>query len=231
MGFASVIAALGFFATSNSALWPIHNILNAAIAVNVSRALQIPKLSWIIALLLLLVGYDFIFVNGTQMLTDGGISIMESVAKAKLGIDGSTAMTLPSQAMPIMDSTSKNVITLLWDQLAGIFTSATWRPGLFEVSMDGKVTDGLGLGDVVFPGILTGWSYRYDLKSIDGNEGQQGSSIFQASIAGYALGCFLCEIFQTGQGQPALIYIVPSMLLAVITTGLRKGKLLDMLNR
>ena len=44
---------------------------------------------------------------------------------------------------------------------------------------------------------------------------QLNLSMFQASLAGYALGCLLCELFQTGSGQPALIYIVPSMFLVL----------------
>lgn len=53
------------------------------------------------------------------------------------------------------------------------------------------------------------------------------NSVFSSSLIGYGLGCFLCEIFQTGEGQPALLYIVPSMLLTVFLTGLARGDVLE----
>ena len=37
------------------------------------------------------------------------------------------------------------------------------RAGLFQVVVGGKVSDVLGLADVVFPAMLAGWSVRYDV--------------------------------------------------------------------
>ena len=37
------------------------------------------------------------------------------------------------------------------------------------------------------------------------------------------MGCLLCEVFQTGQGQPALLYVVPAMLAAVAVAGATTG--------
>ena len=54
------------------------------------------------------------------------------------------------------------------------------------------------------------------------------NSLFSSSVLGYGIGCLLCETFQTGQGQPALLYIVPSMFVSVLTTGLLRGELKDM---
>ena len=54
------------------------------------------------------------------------------------------------------------------------------------------------------------------------------NSLFSSSVLGYGIGCLLCEIFQTGQGQPALLYIVPSMFVSVLITGLLRGELRDM---
>ena len=54
------------------------------------------------------------------------------------------------------------------------------------------------------------------------------NSLFSSSILGYGIGCVLCEIFQTGEGQPALLYIVPSMFTSVLTTGVLRGELKDM---
>ena len=182
------------------------------------------------------------------------------------------------------------------------------RAGLFQVVVGGKVSDVLGLADVVFPAMLAGWSIRYDvdkrtlyerarddsLRVIEDNsvtesdetvadkvevklgivgrvkmifrrlrkeetndretakvrEREQNiivileeekievisskldvdskNSLFSSSILGYGIGCVLCEIFQTGEGQPALLYIVPSMFTSVFTTGVLRGELKDM---
>ena len=45
------------------------------------------------------------------------------------------------------------------------------------------------------------------------------NSVFKSSLIGYGFGCLLCEIFQTGEGQPALLYIVPSMFISVFLSG------------
>ena len=37
------------------------------------------------------------------------------------------------------------------------------RAGLFQVVVGGKVSDVLGMADVVFPAMLAGWSVRYDI--------------------------------------------------------------------
>ena len=50
------------------------------------------------------------------------------------------------------------------------------------------------------------------------------NSLFSSSMLGYGIGSLLCEIFQTGQGQPALLYIVPSMFVSVFITGVLRGE-------
>ena len=176
----------------------------------------------------------------------------------------------------------------------------------------GRVSDVLGLADVVFPSMLAGWSLRYDIAKRNAfvfekenskkiietsliqnfveNENENDSenivklsyferarnlfrvekivprqinrdvsrekqrdrniriileeekienldrkleldirtSVFSSSLIGYGLGCFLCEVFQTGEGQPALLFIVPSMLITVFITGIIRGEIAEM---
>ena len=174
--------------------------------------------------------------------------------------------------------------------------------------MGGKVSDVLGLADVVFPSMLTGWALRYDIakktsyaneindsrllitndKNVPEIEGREvikkpfferirsifksdkievdnevlerdkemerernirailmeekietlnkkiennfKNSVFSSSLLGYGFGCFFCELFQTGEGQPALLYIVPSMLVTVLITGLIRGEVMEFWN-
>ena len=195
-----------------------------------------------------------------------------------------------------------------------IFNAVTYRrpSGLFEVVVGGRVSDVLGLADVVFPSMLAGWSLRYDIakrkafefekenskkiietsliqnfvesenesdtenvvklglfdrvrnifreekivprqinreiskeKQRDRNiriileeekienldrklELDLRTSVFSSSLIGYGLGCFLCELFQTGEGQPALLFIVPSMLITVFITAIIRGEVAEM---
>jgi hypothetical protein len=167
------------------------------------------------------------------------------------------------------------------------YNNFSWRPGFFVVELNNKVTDGLGLGDVIFPSLLATFSLKFDLfkkngndfiinskidddkndknlkslvtnnilkeknqfnninkinfnsnliinnklnsnniKNINNNKVYK-SSLFAVTIFGYLLGCFFCEVFQTGNGQPALLFIVPSMLLMMVLSGFINKNLKD----
>ena len=75
----------------------------------------------------------------------------------------------------------------------------------------------------MFPTILAGWSLRQD-QSIVSEESIEafvensynGSRFYFSTIFSYAIGCLACEILQTGRGQPALVFIVPSMLIGLL---------------
>jgi hypothetical protein len=220
------ITLAGLVIPSGGAFWPIHNVINACIAITVSRIMQLPKLGWILALLALLMTYDVFFVSGSQVLTDGGMSIMESVAKSKLQTDiaydfsgGSTSSILSVAT----SETGKDIVQVVDESFRWIATLFKWRPSLFEVAIDGRVSDALGLGDVVFPAILGGWSYRYDKAQTESSnaEAEKTFPLFSSCVGGYVIGCIACEIFQTGQGQPALIFFVPSMLLSLGLASIR----------
>ena len=87
-----------------------------------------------------------------------------------------------------------------------------FQPGLLQVRLGGRVSDVLGLGDAVFPALVAGFAKRYDLA--------RGSRLFPAALAGFGVGCLLCELSPgiDGRGLPALLYILPVMLLAVLAT-------------
>jgi len=82
----------------------------------------------------------------------------------------------------------------------------------------------LGLGDIVIPGIFVALTMRYDV--------QQGkdTSVFNWTIAGYVLGLamtvFVMHVFQAA--QPALLYIVPAVIVAAFIGAQRKGKIDDL---
>ena len=96
--------------------------------------------------------------------------------------------------------------------------SEGFQPGLLQVRLGGRVSDVLGLGDAVFPALVAGFAKRYDLA-------QEESRLFPAALTGFGVGCLLCELSPgiDGRGLPALLYILPVMLLAVLATATVDG--------
>lgn len=233
---AIVLTGLGFILPPGGPLWPIHNIVSACVCIGVARLLQLSSLSAVLLALGGLVLYDVLAVSGTQMLSDNGQSVMEAVATAKLGL---SQITNAPESAAITNAVTSTLTYInapsILDKLQSLLTGPgafAWRPGLLEVSTGGRISDALGLGDVVFPAILAGWALRYD-KSTDTVTTQEAltsdsdanalknnnrRSLFSASLVGYFVGCILCDVFMTENGQPALLYIVPSMVASVLVT-------------
>ncbi|XP_017225879.1 signal peptide peptidase-like 2 isoform X2 [Daucus carota subsp. sativus] len=87
----------------------------------------------------------------------------------------------------------------------------------------------IGFGDLVFPGLLVAFSLRYD------NEKKKGlaNGYFLWLIAGYGLGLlftYLALYLMNGQGQPALLYLVPCTLGTIVILGWVRGELKDLWN-
>mmetsp|Transcript_23127 Transcript_23127/g.35723 ORF Transcript_23127/g.35723 Transcript_23127/m.35723 type:complete len:149 (+) Transcript_23127:2-448(+) len=117
-----------------------------------------------------------------------------------------------------------------------------WNPGLLSVvvghSQNAKITEALGLGDVVFPACLVAWGFYADAvgKSTDAAEEEEEIpkkqiSYTTATTAGYVIGSAATEIVGTfsllgsGRGLPALIFLIPSMIIAVTTVAASRGEL------
>lgn len=210
---AGVFSFIAAMSPPNSSLWPFFNVINQCIALVVGRLLQVPKLTFVAFTLLGLTLYDFLAVTSTSQLTDGGMSVMELVAREKISALGETAA-----------SSTDSIITSSQDAAelkVSYHGLGSWRPGLFDVIVGGRISDAFGLGDVTFPSMLSGWAARFDnmMKSKYG----KSSSLFLTSMVGYALGCLLLDIFQTGQGQPALVYIVPTMSICLLAIAVKEN--------
>jgi len=96
-------------------------------------------------------------------------------------------------------------------------------PGLLLVpSFDGKLS-GLGLGDVALPGLLASYPLRYDLQS--GQRPCNGYLI--PSVIGYLAGLASATVGSNLMrcSQPALMYLVPTMLTVVFPLGAIRGDL------
>ncbi|KAJ4766166.1 signal peptide peptidase [Rhynchospora pubera] len=89
--------------------------------------------------------------------------------------------------------------------------------------------DMIGFGDIIFPGLLVAFSYRYDRTNQKGIR----NGYFLWLTIGYAFGLFLTYIalfLMDGQGQPALLYLVPCTLGLVVILGWLRGELYDLWN-
>lgn len=89
--------------------------------------------------------------------------------------------------------------------------------------------DMIGFGDIIFPGLLVAFSYRYDRI----NKKSIRNGYFLWVTIGYAFGLLLTYIalyLMDGQGQPALLYLVPCTLGLVVILGWLRGELYDLWN-
>lgn len=83
----------------------------------------------------------------------------------------------------------------------------------------------LGLGDIVVPGMYIGFLIRFG-KYIS-LEGQNTSAYRNAALFSYSLALLTCGfcLWIYHQAQPALLYIVPGLLLATFSVGLFRGEI------
>ncbi|KAF9610089.1 hypothetical protein IFM89_019929 [Coptis chinensis] len=89
--------------------------------------------------------------------------------------------------------------------------------------------DMIGFGDILFPGLLISFAFRYDRKSKKGIF----NGYFLWLVIGYGLGLFLTYLglyLMDGHGQPALLYLVPCTLGVVVILGSIRGELRHLWN-
>ncbi|CAA7396171.1 unnamed protein product [Spirodela intermedia] len=87
--------------------------------------------------------------------------------------------------------------------------------------------DMIGFGDILFPGLLVAFSFRYDRSNKKGLL----NGYFLWLALGYAFGLFLTYLalfLMDGHGQPALLYLVPCTLGLIVVLSAVRGELKDM---
>ncbi|KAL2900804.1 Signal peptide peptidase-like 2 [Bienertia sinuspersici] len=86
--------------------------------------------------------------------------------------------------------------------------------------------DMIGFGDILFPGLLVSFCYRYDKAN---KKGFFNGYFFWLTI-GYGIGLFFTylALYLMQEGQPALLYLVPCTLGVAVVLGLFKGELKDL---
>ncbi|OQU88099.1 hypothetical protein SORBI_3003G400000 [Sorghum bicolor] len=83
--------------------------------------------------------------------------------------------------------------------------------------------DMIGFGDILFPGLLVAFSFRFD--RTHGKDLTDG--YFLCLMIGYAFGlsCTYVGLYLMKSGQPALLYLVPSTLGVIVLLGAKRGEL------
>jgi len=196
---AAVLVALAYLVPAAYA-WPVQNVLCMCLAIATARALQFSNFAALCAAAAALVAYDVASVAATLPLSTAAVG-----AKAAAGA-GATASAPSAAAASPMGAVAVSRLT------------EGFQPGLLQVRLGGRVSDVLGLGDAVFPALVAGFAKRYDLS-------KEESRLFPAALTGFGVGCLLCELSPgiDGRGLPALLYILPVMLLAVLATAAVDG--------
>ena len=163
-----------------------------------------------------------------------GISVFGTVANAA-SID--TVATVAAPTTSVMERVATYKLESSPAQL--------WNPGLLSVivghNQNAKITEALGLGDVVFPACLVAWSCFADNAMAQSQTAIDNESVdlpkknhisyTSATTAGYVIGSAATEIvgsfslLGSGRGLPALIFLIPAMLLAVTTLAYSRGEL------
>lgn len=89
--------------------------------------------------------------------------------------------------------------------------------------------DMIGFGDIIFPGLLVVFSYRFDRASKKGIF----NGYFLWQTVGYAVGLvftYLALFLMDGHGQPALLYLVPCTLGVIFILGCVRGEVHELWN-
>lgn len=272
----SLLAAAVSIATVGSAFlmppavaWPVQNVVNACVAISVARVLQLGSLAAVCAALVGLALYDGVGTILTSVSAvpppaglsavaldsldgpwipwiDGAADAARSLGSGVLGLPGSTILLADGATAPssVMESVAQN-------RLGG---ASPWQPGLLVVSINGRITDALGLGDVVFPAMLAGWAHRFDLHlraqpsaqrsgepiPLEGagqNESRETSmgngdapGYLSSALSGYAFGCLLLEVAPPELTRAALLFLAPSIIGAVGLQLLQRGDFITALS-
>ena len=179
--------------------WVVQDVMGVGLLLVIQQSLRLPDIKVSTILLSLAFAYDVFWVFISPWFF--AQSVMVAVAQG-----GGTG-----EAVPML----LRLPRLAPDELA---------PGGYSM---------LGLGDIALPGLLVSYLLRFDLSR---NSAAASSklfwlhSYFALASLGYAAGlaCTYLALVAMGQGQPALLYLVPTTLGLTAGVAWRRGELREM---
>ncbi|KAL5469430.1 hypothetical protein EMCRGX_G030685 [Ephydatia muelleri] len=197
---------------NESYIWVLHDVLGFAYIVFIASVfanMDIPP--WYMVLLLLgLCLYDIVAVFITPYFTADGVSVMEKAATG--GGGGSTldcSLRTSGEVLPIVFTVPKLAPSLL------VSTCSRYNMRMYML---------LGYGDVAVPALFVALCLKFDLKM---HPDRKLKLYHLVGCLGYVIGLtatFLSLNFMR-QAQPALLFLVPSILIGVLLTAMISGEL------
>ncbi|KAE9358208.1 hypothetical protein PF008_g2770 [Phytophthora fragariae] len=194
-----------FLARTQSWVWPIQDLMVLTVCVVFIDVVRLPNLRVATSLLTAAVIYDVFFVYISPLIF--GSNVMVEVASG----GGSTRLGSEAGAAD------------------GGEVAFQPTPMVLSVPLAFSVYGGealLGLGDIIIPGLLVAFCIRYDYCC-----GQPLSrGYFCAATSAYAAGLMVANVMaiklrHVVAGQPALMYVVPTMLISILVLAKIKGEL------
>ncbi|ETO85731.1 hypothetical protein F444_00642 [Phytophthora nicotianae P1976] len=186
------LAVCWFLARTQSWVWPIQDFMALTVCIVFIDVVRLPNLRVATSILTAAFIYDVFFVYISPLVF--GSNVMVDVASG----GGSTRLSGVTDDSEVTVQPTPMVLSV---------------PLIFSV-YGGEAL--LGLGDIIFPGLLVAFCIRYDYCC-----GQPLSrGYFCVATCAYAFGLMVANIMaivlrDVVAGQPALMYVVPTMLVSV----------------
>ena len=218
----AILPALWLVYRQSDNAWILQDILGFFLIVYILNTLRFKTaIYFLIPLLCILVLYDVFFVFITPFFTADGRSVMEYVA---FGPDNGSSKKIPKAnqevVVPSVFGASENIPFLF------LVPHLTESAGEIVCQYPRLFVAGLGFGDVVLPGLYVTYCLYYD------NIRKRKFKItFWVSFLSYVVSLILAFIasYVTKLGQPALLYLVPSILSATLLLAVVRRDLNDFL--
>lgn len=203
------IGSFWFVERSWPPIWPLQDVLCIALCFVFIDTIELPSLRVGAILLSVAFVYDVFFVYLSPFVFGSNVMVnvasgMGNTQRRVLGLDPDQHQEEHYQSAPMVLS-----IPLLFSFYGGNAL--------------------LGLGDLIIPGLLVAFCIRYDYCM----GYPLSAKYFSIASASYALGLLIANVMaivlqDVVAGQPALMYIVPLMLTAVIGFASRNGELQEL---
>ncbi|CAF3183641.1 unnamed protein product [Rotaria sp. Silwood2] len=215
--------------------WILQNILGAGICITVTSVYRLGNMRAITIILLAFFLYDIFFVFITpyipifQQSSNPSNSSSTTTVRPSIGSSSSSSNTYTISRKPIRNPSVMEQVAL------GIGTNGEVVPLLFilpafipENEVDPCATiqkSMLGYGDIILPGILLTFCKIFDIAS-----NNRWPIYYIQSIISYFIGLSLTHValYLMNTAQPALLYLVPCLLLSTIITGLCRRELKEL---
>jgi len=201
--------------------WPLSNLVTVALLAQALELLLVGSFGTCAALLVGLMLYDALFVFAPLLASSlpglGGLA-----DSAPAGGGGGTDSVMVAVATSDLFTLAPNKLVYPAAHLSG-GGGGDGDGGLaYPFSI-------LGGGDIAIPGLLTALLLRFDHhhhREQEEGEGE-GGRLFATSLLLYALGYAACALVgeRAGAAQPALVYLVPALLLGSVAAARLAGRL------